>query len=81
MKLKTAGFDYRKSVSARASRMNPNTVRTFFNMVEKIATKNNLSGTFGNIFKIDESGIQLNNQPDIIITQSGSTSVHDLTSG
>ena len=61
--------------------MKPNTVRTFFNMVEKIATENNLTGTPGNVFKIDEIGIQLNNKPDAIITQKGSTSVHDLTSG
>jgi hypothetical protein len=42
--------------------MNPNTVRTFFNLVEKVATENNLSGIPGNVFKIDESGTQLNNK-------------------
>jgi len=35
--------------------MNPNTVETFFNMLEKVATKNNLSDTPGNIFNIVES--------------------------
>ena len=51
--------------------MNPNTVRTFFNRVQKVAGENNLSGTPWNVFKIDEICIQLNNKPDTIITQKG----------
>lgn len=51
--------------------MNPNTVRTFFNMVEKVARENNLSDTPGDVFKINESGILLNNKPYTIITQRG----------
>jgi len=35
--------------------MNPNIARTFFSMVGKVATDNNLSVKPGNIFKIDES--------------------------
>jgi hypothetical protein len=51
--------------------MNQNTVRTFFNTVYWVARENNLSGTPGNVSKIDESGIRLNNKPYTIITQSG----------
>jgi hypothetical protein len=49
---------------ARAHRMNPNNARTLFNMLEKVTTKNNLSDTTGNIFKIVESSVETNNRPD-----------------
>jgi hypothetical protein len=49
---------------ARAHRINPNNVRTLFNMLEKEATKNNLSDTTGNFFKIVKSFVKTNNRPD-----------------
>jgi len=39
--------------------------------MEKVATKNNLSDTPGNIFNIDESGLPVNNKPDTVITENG----------
>jgi len=47
----------------------------------KVATENNLSDTPGNICNIYESGIQINNKPDSVITDKGSKNVHVLTSG
>jgi hypothetical protein len=58
--------------STRAQRMNRNAVGAFFNMLEKVATENNLSDTPGNIFKIDGSGVQINNNPNSVITEKGS---------
>ena len=52
---------------ARVQRMNRNTVGKVFNLLEKVATENTLYDTPGNIFKIDESGIQINNKPDSVI--------------
>jgi hypothetical protein len=46
-------------------------VGTFFNMLEKLATENNISDTPGNIFNTDESGIQINNKADTVITEKG----------
>ena len=66
---------------ARAQRMNRNTVGTFFNILEKVTTENKLSDTPGNIFKIDRSGIQINNKPGIVITEKWSKNIHVLTSG
>jgi len=39
-------------------RMNLNTVGTLLNMLENVATENNLSNTPENIFNIDEIGVQ-----------------------
>ena len=47
---------------ARAQRMNWKLVRNIFNKLEKVVTENKLSDTPGNIFNIDESGIQINKQ-------------------
>jgi hypothetical protein len=56
----------------RAQRMNRNTVGTFFNMLEKVATENNLSDTPGNILNIKGSGKQTNNKSDSVRTEKGS---------
>ena len=37
--------------------------------------------TTGNIFDIESSDIQINNKPDSVITDSGSTNIHVLTTG
>jgi hypothetical protein len=41
-------------------------------MLEKEATENNLSDKPGNIFNIDGSGIQINNEPGSVIKEKGS---------
>jgi hypothetical protein len=66
---------------ARVQRMNRHTVGAIFNMLKKLATENTLADTAGNIFKTDESGIQINNKPGVVITEKGSKNVHVLTSG
>jgi hypothetical protein len=47
-------------------------------MLEKVATKNNLSDTSGNIDNIDESGIKRNNKTDSVTTDKGSRNVYIL---
>jgi len=49
--------------------------------LEKVGTENSFSGTPGNIFTFDDSGLQINNKPDSIITEKGSINVHVLTLG
>jgi hypothetical protein len=44
---------------ARGHRMNRNIFGTFFKILGKVATENNLSDTPGNICNIDESGIEI----------------------
>jgi hypothetical protein len=55
----------------RAQRINRKMLETFFNMIEKVATGNNLSDTPGNIFNIDESGTQINNKPNSVMREKG----------
>jgi hypothetical protein len=42
----------------------------------KIVTENNLFDSPGNIFNMDESGIEANNKPASVITGKESKSVH-----
>jgi hypothetical protein len=49
--------------------------------MEKVEAENNLFDKPGNIFHMDESGVQANNKPASVITGKGSKSVHVLTSG
>jgi hypothetical protein len=61
--------------------MNRNTVETFFNIMEKVATDTILSETRGNFFNIDENGIQISKKPGSVIAEEGSKNVHVVTSG
>jgi hypothetical protein len=54
----------------RAERTSQNPLGKFFNMLEKVATENNPSDTPGYLFNIYGSGIQINNKPDFVITES-----------
>jgi len=60
--------------------MNRNTVGTLFNMLENVATENNLSDTTGNILNIYENGRQVT-KPAFVITEKCSKNVDLLTSG
>jgi hypothetical protein len=60
--------------------MNRNT-GTYFNVLEKVGTENNFPDTPGNIFILDDSGIQLNNKPNSVIAEKGSINVNVLTLG
>jgi hypothetical protein len=50
-------------------------------MLEKVATKNNLSDTSGKIFSIGECFKKTNNKPDSVITEEKSKNVHFITLG
>lgn len=49
---------------ARAQTMKPRTIEQLFNMLEKVATKNKISGTPGNILSLDKNDIHINNKHD-----------------
>jgi hypothetical protein len=50
-------------------------------MMEKVVTENNLFDKPGNIFNVDQSGVQANDKPASVIIGKGSKSAHVLTSG
>ena len=58
MKLEVQDMAAESLSLARVQRMNPNNVRAFLNMLEKVATENNPSDTLENTFNVDKSGIQ-----------------------
>jgi hypothetical protein len=55
---------------ATAQRVDRVTVGAFFSMMKNEVTEVTLSGTPGNIFNVNGSGIQVNN-PDTVITDKG----------
>jgi preprotein translocase subunit YajC len=57
--------------SVRPQRKTVTQLERFLNTLEKLPTVNNLSGTPGKIFTIDESGLPVNNNPDTVITENG----------
>ena len=81
MKLKLQDVTAESLSLATFQRTNRNTAGTFWNMLEKVATENTLAYTPWNIFKIDESGLQVNNKSGALITGKGSKNVHVLISG
>ena len=56
-------------------------VSKYFDLLENTLKDNYLFDKPGNIFNVDESGLQLNNKPDKVIAMKGSKDVHVLTSG
>ena len=70
MKLKLQNVTAESLSLARARRMNRNT-RTFFNMLQKVGTENNLSDTHGNIFFFWQKWLTINNKPDSVIAEKG----------
>jgi len=52
----------------------------FFNLLRKVVSKNSLSGKPGNTFNIEESGTQINNEPEFVITEKGYHFFHVVTS-
>lgn len=65
---------------ARAKGMNREEVGNFFELLTKILTENNLIGRPGNIFNMDEAGIQIINKPSKVLAPKGAKDVHVLTS-
>ena len=50
-------------------------------MLKKVMSKKSLSGTPGNTFHIEESGTQINNKPEFVITEKWYQIFHVVTSG
>lgn len=66
---------------ARTQNMNQETVKKYFDLLQDILVKNDLLGKPGNIYNVDESGLQLNNKPGYVVAAKGSKSVPNITSG
>ena len=66
---------------ARARGMNRETVGSYFQALGKIIKENNLADKPENIYNMDETGMQANNQPGSVVTEKGSKTVHVITSG
>lgn len=65
---------------ARATGMNKPDVNDYFDLLEKTLTENQLIGKPGSIYNMDETGIQLNNEPGKVIAKKGSKDVMNVTS-
>jgi hypothetical protein len=80
MKLKLLYMTADRLSLARGQIIKRNILGIFFLILEKVATENNCSDTPGNICNIYESGIQINNKPDSVISDKGSENAQVLTS-
>jgi hypothetical protein len=70
MKLRLQDITAESLSAGRTQGMNRNTFGTFFNILEKVVTENSLSGTHGNVSKVNRNGTQVNN-PDTVIIGKG----------
>ena len=66
---------------ARAEGMSKEEVCSFFNILKDVFDENNFYSKPGNIFNLDETGCQLNNEPGKVLASKGVRDVHVLTSG
>ncbi|XP_031335310.1 uncharacterized protein LOC116182439 isoform X2 [Photinus pyralis] len=66
---------------ARAQGMNKDECGRYFDLLGKILTENDLVNTPRKIFNIDESGLQLNNNPGKVVATKGAKTVNCVTSG
>lgn len=65
----------------RATGMNRETVKLYFELLEKVLRENGLFEKSSNVFNMDETGLQLNNKPTKVLAAKGSKNVSSLTSG
>lgn len=65
----------------RATGMNRETVKQYFELLEKVLRENGLFDKPSNVFNMDETGLQLNNKPTQVLAAKGSKNVSSLTSG
>lgn len=65
----------------RATGMNRETVKHYFELLDKILSENELHDKPSNVFNIDETGLQLNNKPNKVLAAKGSKNVTSITSG
>ncbi|CAH1961310.1 unnamed protein product [Acanthoscelides obtectus] len=66
---------------ARSRGLNKKNVSDYFSLLRNILIEHNLLDKPGNIFNVDESGLQLNNRPGHVVAAKGSKSVAAITSG
>lgn len=66
---------------ARARGMNRKCVDEYFKLLEKIINENGVAEKPGNIFNMDETGLQINNRPGEVVAIKGSKNVTSITSG
>lgn len=66
---------------ARVLNMNRQAVKSYFALLQDLLIRHNLVNKPGNIYNIDESGLQLNNKPEQVIAEKGSKSVQSVTFG
>lgn len=65
---------------ARARAMSKTEVATYFQLLEKTLSENDLLDKPGHIYNMDETGCQLNNRPSLVIAEKGSRNVTAITS-
>ncbi|KAI4463223.1 hypothetical protein MML48_4g00004247 [Holotrichia oblita] len=66
---------------ARSQGMSRKVVSNYFELLERTLAENDLFNKPGNIYNMDETGLQLNNKPGQVIAAKGSKSVSTITSG
>lgn len=65
---------------ARAEGMDRKQVNDFFNLLKDVYTEYNMFVKPSNIFNMDETGFQINNEPGKVIATKGAKDVHVLSS-
>lgn len=60
--------------------MNREIVQQYFDLLSTVLRDNDLVEKPGNIFNMDETGLQLNNRPGEVIAEKGSKCVNTITS-
>ncbi|XP_031327277.1 tigger transposable element-derived protein 2-like [Photinus pyralis] len=65
---------------ARANGMNRKEVGDYFTLLQEICTNNDLFDKPGQIYNVDETGIQINNKPGKVVATKGAKDVYSLTS-
>lgn len=66
---------------ARTRGMSKGIVTAYFELLETILSENDLFTKPGNVYNMDETGLQLNNKPGHVIAEKGSKSVLAVTAG
>lgn len=66
---------------ARVEGLSRKAVQGYFTLLESVMSEHQLFDKPGNVFNVDESGLQLNNKPGQVIAEKGSKSVTSITSG
>lgn len=65
---------------ARSQGMNREEAKGFFDLLQKMYTENNMFVKPENIFNMDETGFQVNNEAGVVIATKGAKDVHTLIS-